>query len=125
VECCLIVEADEVVLRGGAGVGGVEGGWMVFEKDSVGGGDGGSCGEEGVAKDAEDPGLEVGAGLEGVEGSELFGEGLLHEVFGLGLIACEPEGVVVERSKEWESELLEVCAASGGGRHGVGGPRCV
>ena len=27
--------------------------------------------------------------------------------------------MVVERGKEWESELLEVCAASGGGRHGA------
>src|SRR5260370_1374730 len=66
-----------------------------------GGGDALACCEEGVAEDAEDPGLEVGAGLEGVEGAEGLGEGLLHEVFGFGLIAGEPEGVIVERGEEW------------------------
>ena len=90
---------------------------MVFEKDSAGGGDAGAGGEEGVAEDAEDPGLEVGAGLKGVEGAKSFGEGLLHEVFCLCLIACEPEGVVVERGEERERELFEVCAARG--RHHV------
>ena len=119
VEGGLVVEADEVVFRRGAGGGGVECVGVVFEKDGACGGDAGAGGEEGVAEDAEDPGLEVGAGLKGVEGAESFGEGLLHEVFGFGLIAGEPEGVVVERGEERERELLEVCAAGGGGRHGA------
>ena len=86
---------------------------MVFEEDGAGGGDAGACGEEGIAEDAEDPGLEVGAVLEGVEGAEGFGEGLLYEVFGFGWIAGEPVGVVVERGEERERELLEGCALLG------------
>jgi hypothetical protein len=65
----------------------------------------------------EDPGLEVGVVLEGVEGAEGFGEGLLHEVFGFGLITGEPVGVIVERGEEWERELLEGCAAVNRGGH--------
>jgi len=42
---------------------------------------------------------------------------VLDEVFGLGLIAGEPVGVVVERGEERERELFEVCAGCGGGRH--------
>jgi hypothetical protein len=41
----------------------------------VGCGDAGAGGEERVAEDAEDPGLEVGAGLQGVKGAVGFGEG--------------------------------------------------
>ena len=113
----LIVESDKVVFRGGARGGRGEGVGVVFEEDGAGGGDAGARGEEGVAEDAEDPCLEVGAGLEGVEGTEGFGEGLLDEILGFGLIAGEPEGVVVERGEERERELFKVCAASGGGRH--------
>jgi hypothetical protein len=113
----LIVEPDEVVFGSGAGGGRGEGVGVVFEEDGTGGEDAGARGEEGVAEDAEDPCLKVGAGLEGVEGAEGFGEGLLHEIFGFGLIAREPEGVVVERGEERERELFKVCAASGGGRH--------
>src|ERR1700678_2684776 len=90
---------------------------MVFEKDCARSGDGGASGEEGVVEDAKDPGLEVRAGFERVEGTESLGEGLLNEIFGFGLIAREPRGVVVERRKERERELLEICAAGGGGRH--------
>ena len=95
----------------GPEAGGVECVGMVFEEDGAGGGDAGAGGEEGVAEDAEDPGLEVGVGLEGVEGAEGFGEGLLDEVFGFGMVAGEPVGVVVERGEEWERELFEGCAA--------------
>jgi hypothetical protein len=102
-----VIEAEEDVFGGGAGGGSVEGGGMVFEKDSAGGGDAGRGGEEGVAENAEDPGLEVGVGLKGVKGAEGFGEGLLDEVFGVGWIAGEPEGVVVERGEERERELLK------------------
>ena len=119
VECGLVVEANENVFRRGVEGRGVEGGGIVFEEDGSGRGDAGTGGKEGVAKDAEDPGLEVGAGLEGVEGAEGFGEGLLHEVFGLGLIAGEPEGVIVERGEEWERKLFEVCAAGDRGGHGA------
>ena len=119
VESGLIVETDEGVFRGGVGGGWIECFGMVFEEDGAGGGDAGAGGEEGVAEDAEDPGLEVGVGLKGAEGAEGFGEGLLHEVFGLSLILSEPRGVVVERGKEWERELLEGCAAVDGGRHGA------
>jgi hypothetical protein len=113
VEGGLVVEANERVFRSGVGGGGVECVGMVFEEDCAGGGDAGARSEEGVAEDAEDPGLEVGAGLKGVEGAESFGEGLLYEVFGLCVIAGEPVGVVIERWKEWERELLEICAAGG------------
>jgi hypothetical protein len=58
-----VIKAEEDVFGGGAGGGSVEGGGRVFEKDSAGGGDAGTGGEEGVAENAEDPGLEVGAGL--------------------------------------------------------------
>jgi hypothetical protein len=85
----------------------------------VGGSDTRAAGKEGIAEDAEDPGLEVGADLEGVEGAEGFGEGLLYEVFSFGWIAGKPVGVVIERGEERERELLEVCAAGCGGGHGA------
>ena len=115
----VIVEAEDDVFWSGAGGGGVECVGMVFKEDAAGGGDAGARGEEGVAEDAEDPCLEVGAGLEGVEGAEGFGEGLLHEIFGFGWIAGEPVRVIVERGEEWERELLEGCAAVDGGGHGA------
>src|SRR5689334_9042241 len=96
----LVVEAKEDVFGSGAGGGGVERVGMVFEEDGAGGSDAGASGEEGVAENAEDPGLEVGVVLEGVEGPEGFGESLLHEIFGFGWIAGEPVGVVVERGEE-------------------------
>ena len=117
VECGFIVETDEGVFRSGTRGGGVECVGMVFEEDGAGGGDAGAGGEEGVAEDAEDPGLEVGVVLERVEGAEGFGEGLLDEVFGFGWIAGEPVSVVVERGKEGERELFEGCAAVEGGGH--------
>ena len=116
VECGLVVETDERVFRSRAG-NCVERVWMVFEKDGAGGGDAGARREKGIAEDAEDPGFEVGAGLKGVECAESLGEGFLHEVFGLGLIAGEPEGVVIERGEERQRELFEGCAAGDGGRH--------
>ena len=119
VERGFIVEADEGVFRCGTGGGGVECVGMVFEEDGAGGGDAGARGEKGVAEDAEDPGLEVGVGLEGVEGAEGFGEGLLHEIFGFGLIAGEPVGVIVERGEEGERKLFEGCAAVDRGGHGA------
>ena len=119
VESGFIVEAKEDVFRSGTGGGGVECVGMIFEEDGAGGGDAGAGGEEGVAEDAEDPGLEVGVRLEGVEGAEGFGEGLLHEIFGFGWIAGEPVRVIVERGEEWERELLEGCAAVDGGGHGA------
>ena len=119
VESSLVVEAKEDVFGSGTGGGGVEGVGMVFEEDGAGGGDAGTRGEESIAEDAEDPGLEVGVVLEGVEGSEGFGVGLLHEVFGFGWIAGEPVGVVVERGEEGERELLEGCAAVDGRGHGA------
>src|ERR1700733_4130929 len=70
VEGGLVVEADEGVFRGGAGGDGVQCVGMVFEEDGAGSSDAGARSEEGVAEDAEDPSLEVGAGLEGVEGAE-------------------------------------------------------
>src|SRR5207253_5730974 len=51
VESSLVVEADEVVLRGRTRRGGVERIGMVFEEDGAGGGDAGASGEEGVAED--------------------------------------------------------------------------
>ncbi len=119
VEGGFIVEADEGVFRSGTRGGGVERVGMVFEEDGAGGGDARARGEEGVAEDAEDPGLEVGVVLEGVEGAEGFGEGLLYEVFSFGLIAGEPVSVVVERSKEGERELFKGCAAVDHGGHGA------
>jgi hypothetical protein len=118
VEGCLIVKTDEVVFRSGAGDG-VECVWMIFEEDCAGGGDAGARGEKGVAEYAEDPSLKVRAGLEGIESSEGLGKSFLHEVFSLGLIAAEPEGVVVERSEEWERELLKLRAVGGFGEHGA------
>jgi len=115
----LVVEAEEDVFGGGARGGGVECVGIVFEEDGASRGDAGAGGEEGVAEDAEDPGLEVCVGLKRVEGAEGFGEGFLDEVFGLGLIAGEPVGVVVERGEERERELFEGCAAVDGGRHGA------
>ena len=106
----MVVETDEDVFRVGVGVGGVESVGMIFEEDGARGSDAGARGEEGVAEDAKDPGFEVGAGLEGVEGAESFGEALLDEVFGLGVVTCKPEGVVIERSQQRERELLKVCA---------------
>jgi hypothetical protein len=119
VEGSLAIKADEGGFGGGAGGGGVECVGMVFEEDGAGGSDAGAGGEEGVAENSEDLGLEVGAGLEGVEGAECLGEGLLDQVFGLDLIAGEPEGVVIQRGEERERELFKVCAASCGGRHGA------
>ena len=119
VEGGVVVETEEDLFRRGTGGGGVECAGMVFEEDGAGGSDTGACGEEGVAEDAEDPGLEVGVGLKRVEGAKGFGEGLLHEVFGFGWIAGEPVGVVVERGEERERKLLEGCAAVCGGRHGA------
>ena len=119
VESGFIVEADEGVFRSGTRGGGIECVGMVFEEDGAGGRDTCPRGEEGVAKDAEDPGLEVGVVLEGSEGAEGFGEGLLHEVFGFGLIAGEPVGVVVQRSEEGERELFKGCAAVDRGGHGA------
>jgi len=113
VECGLVVEADEVVFWRGTTVGGVECLRMVFEEDRSGGCDAGAGGEKRVAEDAEHPGFEVGAGLEGVEGAEGFGKGLLREIFGFSLIASEPEGVIVKRREERERELLEVFGAAG------------
>ena len=55
--------------------------------------------EEGIAEDAEDPRFEVGASLKGVEGAQRFGDGLLHKVFRVRMIAAEPEGKAVERGK--------------------------
>jgi hypothetical protein len=118
VQSGLVVETNEVVFRSGAS-GGIERVGIVFEKDGAGDGDAGARGKEGVTQDAEDPSLEVGTGLKGVKGSEGLGEGFLHEVFGLGLIAGEPEGMVIERGEERESELFKSCAAGGGGRHGT------
>ena len=92
---------------------------MVFQEDGAGGGDAGTRGQEGVAEDAEDPGLEVSVGLKGVEGAEGFEEGFLYEVFGLGLIAGEPEGVVIEGGEERERELFKGYVAGEGGRHGA------
>src|ERR1700679_2662633 len=98
-ESALVVEANERVFRSGA-CNGIECLRMVFEEDGAGGGDAGTRGQEGVAEDAEDPGLEVGVGLKGVEGAQGLEESLLHKVFGLGLIAGEPVSVVVEGGKE-------------------------
>jgi hypothetical protein len=92
---------------------------VVFEEDGAEGGDAGAYGEKGVAEDAEDPGLEVGVLLKGVEGTEGFGEGLLHGVFGFGMIAGKPMGAIVERGEERERELLEGCVAVDRGGHGA------
>ena len=119
VEGSLVVEPDEIVFGSGARGGSVERFGMVFEEDGARSSDAGTGGEKGIAKDAEHPGLEVCAWLEGIEGAECFGEGFLHEVFGLVLVAGEPVGVVVERGEQWERELFEVSAAGGGGRHGA------
>jgi hypothetical protein len=90
---------------------------MVFDEDGPGGGDASAGSEEGVAENAEDPGFEVGVVLEGVEGAEGFGKGLLHEIFGFGWTVGKPVGVIVKRGEERERELLEVCAAVEGGWH--------
>jgi hypothetical protein len=117
VEGGLVVEADEIFLRGGAGDGSVSvSGWSSRKTVRVAAIP--TRVVRKVAEDAEDPGLEVGVGLEGVEASECLVEGLLHQIFGLGLIAGEPEGVVIERGEEWERESIKVCAAFGR-RHGV------
>ncbi len=118
VESGLVVETNERVFRSGTR-GGVEDVGMVFEEDGAGDGDTGTRGQEGVAEDTEDPGLEVGVGLKRVEGAEGFEKGFLYEVFGLGLIAGEPESVVIERGEERQRELFKGFAAGGGGRHGA------
>ena len=117
-ESGLIVETEERVFRSGT-CNGIECLGMVFEEDGAGGGDAGARREEGIAEDSEDPRLEVGAELKGVEGTEGLGEGFLDEVFGLGLIAGEPEGVVIERGEERQREFFKGCAAIDGGRHGA------
>ena len=90
---------------------------MVFDEDGPGGGDASAGSEEGVAENAEDAGFAVGVVLEGVEGAEGFGKGLLHEIFGFGWIVGKPVGLIVKRGKERERELLEVSTAVDCGRH--------
>ena len=90
---------------------------MVLEEHGASGGDTGARGQERVAKDAENPRLEVGVGFKGVEGAQGLEEGLLHEIFGLGLIAGEPASVVIERGEEREREFFKSCGADDRGRH--------
>src|ERR1700722_7104915 len=89
---------------------------MIFQKNRARGRDAGARGKKCITQDAEDPRREVGAGLEGIESAKSFGDGFLHEVFRLGVIAGEPESVAVERRQKRKRELLKGCAA-GGRRH--------
>jgi len=70
---CGVVELKECGLRCGICVCCSFDLFGVLEEDRASGGDGGARGEEGVAQDAEDPRFEVGAGREGVEGTESLG----------------------------------------------------
>ena len=53
VDCGLVVEADEVIFRSEAGVGGVEEIRMVFEEDGARSCDAGARSEKCIAEDAE------------------------------------------------------------------------
>jgi hypothetical protein len=67
--------------------------------------------DERVRQDAVQPGLEVGAGPELVEGRVRLGRGLLHEVFGVGRVARHAEGSRVQLSEEGHHITLEPLVA--------------
>src|SRR3954451_5077491 len=67
--------------------------------------------DERVCQDRVEPGLEVGAFLELVEGGEGFDERLLDEVLGVGRVAGHPQCRGVELVEKRERCLLEARTA--------------
>src|SRR6266699_2707644 len=67
--------------------------------------------DERVRQDPEQPRLEVRAGLELMEGRIRLGEGLLHQVLGVGRIAGHPHTRRIQLIQVWQDVMLEALAA--------------
>ena len=67
--------------------------------------------DEGIGQDAEQPRLQVRAGLELVERRVRLGERLLHEVLGIRRVTRHPQPRRVELIQERQHILLETLAS--------------